>query len=76
MVCSPGTDVFVMLLAYSFSFQFQVLFDTGTCNNRRLLNIKDIPVAIGSSVCRALPALRCMHLLVAIRLAALCVVTR
>ena len=56
-VRSPDTDVFVVLLAYSSSFQLQVLFDTGTGNNRRLLNINQIAVAIGSSVCQALPAL-------------------
>jgi len=38
-VRSPDTDVFVVLLAYSSSFLLQVLFDTGTGNNRPLLNI-------------------------------------
>jgi len=43
---SPDTDMFVMLLAHSSSFQFQVLFETD--NNRQLLNIKHIAVAMGS----------------------------
>ena len=57
IVRSPDTDVFVFLHHYSVNLNRQVLFDTGTGNNRRLLDIQCIAAAVGGEMLKALPAL-------------------
>ena len=59
IVRSPDTDVLVLLLKYAKNFDPVVLFDTGTGNKRRLLNIKQIIEVKGSDLCSVLPALHC-----------------
>jgi len=54
-VRSPDTDVFVILLSYADSIPQPLIFDTGTGNKRRLLDIKAIANVLGSGVASALP---------------------
>jgi hypothetical protein len=56
IVRSPDTDVFVLLLAYSFDIKCKVLLDTGSGNNRRLINTTDIAFTLSEEVVQALPA--------------------
>ena len=53
-VCSPDTDVVMLLLHYCSQFAYQTLFDTGVAN-RHLVN--DIQQVIRYDVAQALPAL-------------------
>ena len=57
VICSPDTDVFILLLHYSSSItgtgSLRLLFDTGTGNNRRVLDITNIASAIGHDICFA-----------------------
>ena len=48
IVRSPDTDVLVLPLKYAQNIHPVVLFDTGTCNKRRLLNVKQIVEVKGS----------------------------
>jgi hypothetical protein len=56
VVRSPDTDVFIILLSYSFDICCQVLFDTGNGNTRRLLSINSIASTLDAETVRALPA--------------------
>ena len=57
IVRSPDTDVMVLLLSYAHKIQLPLLFDTGTGNKRRLVDIQSIAASIGPEVCSGLPAL-------------------
>ena len=57
-VRSPDTDVLVLLLKFSKNIDQTILFDTGTGNKSRLLNVKDIVSAKGTDLCEVLPALQ------------------
>ena len=57
VVRSPDTDVLVILTFYSSTIRQKVLFDTGTGNNRRIIDISSISVALGPAVSCALPSL-------------------
>ena len=59
VVRSPDTDVLVLLLKYAQQIGPVVLFDTGTSDKRRLLNVKQIIEVKGSDLCSVLPALHC-----------------
>jgi hypothetical protein len=56
VIRSPDTDIFILLLAYAYSFQSTLLFDTGSGNNRRIIPIKDIALILGKDLVQALPA--------------------
>jgi len=56
VVRSPDTDVFVILIHYCSRINRQIFFDTGTGNNRRLIDVNKIASALGSDVTAALPA--------------------
>eukprot|EP00745_Piridium_sociabile_P026705 TRINITY_DN42673_c0_g1_i18.p1 TRINITY_DN42673_c0_g1~~TRINITY_DN42673_c0_g1_i18.p1 ORF type:complete len:760 (+),score=189.88 TRINITY_DN42673_c0_g1_i18:236-2515(+) len=56
-VRSPDTDVFVLLLKFSQTIKQTVLFDTGTGDKRRLLDVKLVAADTGEDICQALPAL-------------------
>ena len=55
---STDTDVFALMLKYAQAMD-SVVFDTGTGNKRRLLNVKQIIEIKGSDLCLSLPALHC-----------------
>ena len=57
-VRSPDTDVLVLLLKFK-NIDQTILFDTGTGNKRKLLNVKDIVSATGTDLCEVLPTLHC-----------------
>jgi hypothetical protein len=57
IVRSPDTDVFILLVAYSTEFRQHLLFDTGTGNKRRMLDVKAVAENIGHEVAAALPGL-------------------
>ena len=59
IIQSPDTDVLVLLLMYAQDMDSVVLFDTGTGDKRRLLNVKQIIEVKESDLCSALPALHC-----------------
>jgi len=56
IVRSPDTDVLVLLLAYSCEVRHQLFFDTGTGNNRRLIDVHRIGNSIGTEMAKALSA--------------------
>jgi len=56
VVRSPDTDVFVLLLHYSFQIPHQLLFDTGCANNSRQLDIHKLASELNFAVCAALPS--------------------
>ena len=55
---SPNTDVFILLLAFAGKFENTLLFDTGTGNNRRLLNISKLSHILSENICQALLGFR------------------
>ena len=56
IVRSPDTDVLVLLSKFSQIISQTILFDTGTGNKRRLLNVNYIVSVKGSDICDVLPA--------------------
>ena len=46
--------MFFILLYYAHTFQVTVLFDTGSGNNRRLLNITELAEELGDAYCKCL----------------------
>ena len=59
IVRSPDTDMLVLLLKYAQNIHPVALFDTGTGNKQRLLNVKQIVEVKGSDLRSVLPALHC-----------------
>ncbi|KAK3107392.1 hypothetical protein FSP39_013623 [Pinctada imbricata] len=55
-VRSPDTDVFVLLLAFIKDIEKPVLFETGTGNKRRILNINETAKQFNDDILKALPA--------------------
>ena len=51
---SPDTDVFMLLLRYTNAIHRVILFDTGTGNKRRVINVNVIAHDLGSDMCRAM----------------------
>ena len=51
---SPDTDVFFIALHHASKFDITILFDTGTGNRRRLLNISELTREYGQVMCTAL----------------------
>ena len=68
VVCSSDTSALVILLFYNATISCNLLFDTGTGNNRRFLNVKTIAKTIRKAACKALIALHaftgCIHQLI------------
>lgn len=56
IVRSPDTDLLVILSSYASSVSQPLFLDTGTGNNRRLIDVQSIAAALGSDMCAALPA--------------------
>ena len=56
VVHSPDTDVFILLLHYSFQISCTLLFYTGSGNNRRTLDVHKFARELESDICTALPA--------------------
>jgi len=54
---SPDTDVLVILVSYSSTVTNRLLFETGTGNNQRVIDITSITEAVGPAISTALPAL-------------------
>lgn len=54
VVRSPDTDVFLLLLAFAVKISSPLFFDTGTGNNRRLLDITDLSNKLPEDMCSAL----------------------
>ena len=54
---SPDTDVFFIALHHASKFDITILFDTGTGNRRRLLNISELAREYGQVMCTALMSL-------------------
>lgn len=51
---SPDTDVFILLLHHRPELSTSVIFDTGTGNNRKLVDIGKVYDELGSRLCKAL----------------------
>ena len=51
---SPDTDVFILLLAHKAEIGSSLFFDTGSGNNRRLINVNEVNEQLGSRMCNAL----------------------
>lgn len=56
VVRSPDTDVFVLLLSYCQFIPQTLIFETGSGNNRRLIDIKKIAESIGYDIAKVMPA--------------------
>lgn len=54
VVRSPDTDVFLLLLAYVNKIKKHLIFDTGTGNNRRQIDISIVKDKLSPNVCNAL----------------------
>ena len=54
---SPDTDVFFIALHHASKFDITILFDTGTGNRRRFLNISELAREYGQVMCTALMSL-------------------
>jgi hypothetical protein len=58
-VISPDSDIFFILLHYALKLnEVTLLFDTGTGNNKKLLNVSQIAAGYGQEYCTAL---MCLH---------------
>ena len=57
VIRSPDTDVFILLLHFSQHLNQKILFDTGSGNKRRLINVKKVVENVGDKLSHALPAL-------------------
>ena len=55
VVRSPDTDVFVLLVSCCMAIKVPILFDTGTGNKRRLIDINKIQSVLGEDISQALP---------------------
>ena len=51
---SPDTDVFILMLAHKTEIRSLLIFDTGSGNNRRLIDINKVYEQLGSRLCNAL----------------------
>lgn len=51
---SPDTDVFMLLLRYAHDIKKSVLFDTGSGNHRRVIDVSSIANELGPDFCHAL----------------------
>jgi hypothetical protein len=51
---SPDTDVFILLLAHKAEIGSSLFFDTGSGNNRRLINVNEVNEQLGSRMCNTL----------------------
>ena len=49
--------IFFIALHYTMKFKLTIIFDTGTDNKRRLINISDLARQYGQAMCTALMAL-------------------
>lgn len=56
-VRSPDSDVFFILLHHASSLSCKIIFDTGTGNNKRLINMTDFIGNLTQEYCTALTAL-------------------
>ena len=54
VVRSPDSDVFFILLHYAHTFHVKILFDTGSGNKRRLMNITELAEELGDQYCQCL----------------------
>jgi len=57
VVRSPDTDVMILLLSYANIIQLLLLFDTGSGNKRRLIDIQSIASCLATEMCSSLPAI-------------------
>ena len=57
LVTSPDTDVFILLLRFVRHIKQTVLFDTGTGDKRRLVNVQAVAKDLGDEINLALVAL-------------------
>ena len=57
IVRSPDTDVMILLLSYANKIQLPLIFDTGSGNKRRLIDIQSTAAAFGTEMCSCLPAI-------------------
>ena len=56
VIRSPDNDVFILLISYSHLVAQKLVFDTGSGNYRRLINIHEVASSIGHNISLALPA--------------------
>lgn len=62
VVRSPNTDVFVLLLHFSLDIGLHILFDTGTGNKWRTVNVNSTASAVGPEVSARIPCIHWMWL--------------
>ncbi len=54
VIRSPDTDVFILLLGHKPAIPTALYFDTGTGNQRRILDVGKVHLTLGSELCDAL----------------------
>ena len=54
VIRSPDSDVFFILLHYAHTFQLTILFDTGSGDKRRVMNITALSQDLGDDYCQCL----------------------
>ena len=57
---SPDSDIFFILLYHASKFDMKILFDTGSGNNRKLIDISDLSKVYGQELCTALMSLHAL----------------
>jgi len=57
VISSPDTDVFVLLLYYCREVTNLLLFQTGSGNKRRLIDVKEVLAAVGNDLAEGLPGI-------------------
>ena len=56
VIRSPDTDVFILLLGHNQAIQSNLYFDTGSGNQRRIINVSAVHSSLGLELCDALIA--------------------
>ena len=54
VICSPDTDVFILLLGQNQAIQSNLFFHTGAGNQRRIINVSSVHSSLGLELCDAL----------------------
>ena len=58
VIKSPDTDVFVIAIASQLSINAQLIFDTGTGNNQRRIDISKVAACLGPLWCKGIVGFR------------------
>ena len=58
---SPDSDIFFILLHHVSKFDIRILFDTGSGNNRKLIDISDLSKVYGQEIVHSSDVSSCIY---------------